>query len=74
MLTRLLVCNTSYLNTVKPVYKGHSMAPENVPFMSSCWNIVFITALALFRAILLSVLLFCILYSYVSLTVSHTKY
>ena len=36
MLTRLLVCNTSYLNTVKPVYKGHSMAPENVPFMSSC--------------------------------------
>jgi hypothetical protein len=23
-------------NTVKPVYKGHSMEPENVPFMSSC--------------------------------------
>jgi len=20
----------------KPVYKGHSMEPENVPFMSSC--------------------------------------
>jgi hypothetical protein len=34
MLTRLLVCNTSYLNTVKPVY--NSMEPENVPFMSSC--------------------------------------
>jgi hypothetical protein len=25
MLTRLLVCNTSYLNTVKSLYKGHSM-------------------------------------------------
>ena len=24
------------LNTVKPVYKGHSREPENVPFMSSC--------------------------------------
>jgi hypothetical protein len=24
------------VNTVKPVYKGHSMEPENVPFMSSC--------------------------------------
>jgi len=22
--------------TVKPVYKGHSSEPENVPFMSSC--------------------------------------
>jgi len=22
--------------TVKPVYKGHSMKPENVPFMSRC--------------------------------------
>jgi hypothetical protein len=36
MLTRLLVCNTSYLNTVKPVDIRHSMEPENVPFMSSC--------------------------------------
>jgi hypothetical protein len=24
------------LFTVKPVYKGHSREPENVPFMSSC--------------------------------------
>jgi hypothetical protein len=31
MLTRLLVCSTSYLHTVKPVCKGHSMEPENVP-------------------------------------------
>jgi hypothetical protein len=23
-------------HTVKPVYKGHSWEPENVPFMSSC--------------------------------------
>ena len=22
--------------TVKPVYKGHSREPENVPFMNSC--------------------------------------
>jgi len=22
--------------TIKPVYKGHSMEPENVTFMSSC--------------------------------------
>ena len=25
-----------YTSTVKPVYKGHPMEPENVPFMSSC--------------------------------------
>jgi hypothetical protein len=36
MLTRLLVCSTSYVHIVKPVYKGHSMEPANVPFMSSC--------------------------------------
>ena len=24
------------MNTVKPVYKGHSREPENVAFMSSC--------------------------------------
>ena len=36
MLTRLLVCSTSYVHTVKPVYKGHSMEPANVPVMSSC--------------------------------------
>jgi hypothetical protein len=24
-------------NTVKPVYKGHSREPENVPIMSSCY-------------------------------------
>ena len=33
--------NSQHLNknsyyTVKPVYKGHSREPENVPFMSSC--------------------------------------
>jgi len=28
------VCNTSYLNAVKPVY--NSMEPANVPFMGSC--------------------------------------
>jgi len=26
----------SIMYTVKPVYKGHSMEPENVPFMISC--------------------------------------
>jgi hypothetical protein len=26
--------NNAY--TVKPVYKGHSKEPENLPFMSSC--------------------------------------
>jgi len=31
---RLLV--SSFIYTVKPVYKGHSMQPENVGFMSSC--------------------------------------
>jgi hypothetical protein len=25
-----------HVNTVNPVYKGHSREPENVPFMSSC--------------------------------------
>jgi hypothetical protein len=28
----IIIC----LNTVNPVYKGHSREPENVPFMSSC--------------------------------------
>jgi hypothetical protein len=28
--------SNSFENTVKPVYKGHSMEPENVAFMSSC--------------------------------------
>ena len=30
MYGRLLVC------TVRPVYKGHSMDPENLPFMRTC--------------------------------------
>ena len=25
-----------YVDTVKPVYKGHSREPENVAFMSRC--------------------------------------
>jgi hypothetical protein len=25
-----------YANIVKPVYKGHSLEPENMPFLSSC--------------------------------------
>ena len=28
--------NCHYLYTVKPVHKGHSKEPENVPFMGSC--------------------------------------
>jgi hypothetical protein len=31
----LYVTNKNII-TVKPVYKGHSREPENVPFMSSC--------------------------------------
>ena len=29
-------CITVVVYTVKPVYKGHSREPEEVPFMSSC--------------------------------------
>jgi hypothetical protein len=28
--------SNNFENTVKPAYKGHSMEPENVAFMSSC--------------------------------------
>ena len=33
MYNHLLMISPS---TVKPVYKGHSREPENVPFISSC--------------------------------------
>jgi hypothetical protein len=35
LLTHIPLKWANIRNTVKPVYKGHSGEPENVPFMSS---------------------------------------